>query len=90
MTSTEIANHLCASNSRKEAAAILAPWHEETEFETKLVEAWLNVNDLRRQRQELIRIFPDRFELYYLQFDQAVLKIASDLDDDLRDGFEGC
>ncbi len=89
MTIDDLAKHLIASPTREEAEKCLPPWMKNHPIAEELVERWGDVQGLIKQRDELIALKPWKTAQYNQEFGVEVLRIASNLDDDLKDGTVG-
>lgn len=79
MLTTEqlIASALASSTFEGCAVAILPPWMDAVDI--PLRESYRDAKQLRRQRDELIAIWPHKEELLNKQYNEAILSIARDL-----------
>ena len=78
MTTQEIADALCEASLEACDNSITPPWIEDEEF-SEVSDAWQHVRTLRRQRDELIDLWPHKRDLINDQFYDCVLTIARGL-----------
>lgn len=78
MTTQEIADALCEASLAACENSITPPWIEAAKC-SKIGDAWQHVRTLRRQRDELIELWPHKRDLLNDQFYDCVLMIARGL-----------
>lgn len=78
MTTQKIAEALCESSLEACEKLITPPWSEPDEC-SKVSDAWQHVRTLRRQRDELIELWPHKRDLINDQFYDCVMTIARGL-----------
>ena len=78
MTVKTIAHALCAPNYKECAKTVIPPWFEGAD-ETPVKEAFAGVGQLRRQRDELIALWPHKKTELEHQFNDTVTTLARDL-----------
>jgi hypothetical protein len=84
MTSRKIAGALCEASFEVCAKTIIPPWIDGAD-DLPAKNAWAQVQVLRRQRAELIEIFPHKKADLDQQFDDAVMKLAVQVYEELFD-----
>ena len=82
MTVSKIADCLCEASLEACENSITPPWIEDEEC-SPVRDAWHQVRTLRRQRDGLIELWPQKRDLLNDQFYDCVRKIARKLYDQL-------
>ena len=82
MTTQKIADALCEASLETCERLITPHWSESDEC-SKVSDAWQQVRTLRRQRDELISIWPHKRYAITQQFEDCVYELARGLYDEL-------
>lgn len=84
MTAKLIAEALCEKSFEVCAKTIIPPWVDGADDEASR-DAWYQVQTLRRQRDELVEIWPAKKASLDEQFNDAVMRVAKSLYEQLYD-----
>lgn len=82
MTTQEIADALCEASLAACENSITPPWIEAAKC-SKVGDAWQHVRTRRRQRDELISIWPHKRYAFTQQFEDCVYELARGLYEEL-------